>query len=238
MVKARNTGIAAAKGKYLAFVDADDYIEPNMIELLVEEAEKNESDIVWCDWLIEKENSDFNASSVNFIDNPEEMLNRLYRDEIKGYLWNKIFRKDFWDSCGLITDELCTMMEDWFMLIQLLCNSPKMSYVNKPLYHYTVRENSASSSGAPWLLRAAANIEHAYYYLKNSNHLNVDFNKYVMRAKFAYLNMGEYDLAQTFLPMVHKSIDNYPFRSLSTPLYWFFFNTGKLGANIFKFLRK
>ena len=44
--EARNTSIDAAKGKYLCFVDSDDYIEPNTIELLVAEAEQHDTDVV------------------------------------------------------------------------------------------------------------------------------------------------------------------------------------------------
>lgn len=237
VVKARNMAISIAKGKFLIFVDADDYIEPQMIELLVKDAEKHDSQVVWCDWTIENSRSNVNAS-VNYDVSPEEMLHRLFKDEIKGYLWNKLFRKDFWDSCKLITDESCTMMEDWFMMIQLLCNNPKMSYVNKPLYHYLVRENSASSSAIPWLLRAAPNIEHAYYYLKENQHLAADFKRYVMRAKFAYIYMGELQFSQKFLPMIHKSIRNYPFQTVVTPLYWLYFNTGTIGIKALQMLKK
>ena len=45
--EARNSAIDEAKGKYLCFVDSDDYIEPQTIELLVKEAEANEADAVF-----------------------------------------------------------------------------------------------------------------------------------------------------------------------------------------------
>lgn len=46
---ARNLGIECAKGDYIGFVDADDWIEPNMFSRLLEEAEKTNSDIAMCD---------------------------------------------------------------------------------------------------------------------------------------------------------------------------------------------
>ena len=48
---ARNRGMECASGKYLAFLDADDCYEPNMMEKMVWKAEANQSDIVICRYL-------------------------------------------------------------------------------------------------------------------------------------------------------------------------------------------
>ena len=45
---ARNKGMSYATGKYLSFLDADDYYAPEMLEKMAEEAEKNKADIVIC----------------------------------------------------------------------------------------------------------------------------------------------------------------------------------------------
>lgn len=50
---ARNTGISRACSKYLYFVDSDDYIEPNTLELLFDAAEENNADITVCNFLLE-----------------------------------------------------------------------------------------------------------------------------------------------------------------------------------------
>lgn len=49
---ARNTGLQAATGKYVFHCDSDDFVEPDMLEQLYNKAEKEQADIVWCDWYL------------------------------------------------------------------------------------------------------------------------------------------------------------------------------------------
>ena len=49
---ARNTGLAMAKGEYVFHCDSDDFVEPDMLETLYDEAKRKDADIVWCDWFL------------------------------------------------------------------------------------------------------------------------------------------------------------------------------------------
>lgn len=53
--EARNTGIDAATGEYLAFVDSDDYVEPEYIESMLSTAQRNNADMVICSYVDEDE---------------------------------------------------------------------------------------------------------------------------------------------------------------------------------------
>lgn len=55
---ARNTGINRARGKYLSFVDADDYVESNMIEEMISVAEDNHAEMVICGYYQEFSETD------------------------------------------------------------------------------------------------------------------------------------------------------------------------------------
>ncbi len=47
---ARNSGLDLARGEYLTFVDSDDWVEPNYIEAMLEDIEKNQADLAVCDF--------------------------------------------------------------------------------------------------------------------------------------------------------------------------------------------
>ena len=61
---ARNSGIKVAKGDYIGFVDADDWIEPDMYESLIEEAVRNDADVVMCDATTVYSNGNTQADTI------------------------------------------------------------------------------------------------------------------------------------------------------------------------------
>ena len=94
---ARNNGIRMATGEYIIFIDADDWIEVNMIELMCDKLKKNkEIDICICGYkeFYEEKNESIKISLKNKISDKnfvDLILNG--NNLIKGYLFNKMFRK-------------------------------------------------------------------------------------------------------------------------------------------------
>lgn len=101
----RNRGIDAAKGEYVGFCDHDDYITPDMFEVMYRNAMEYDSDIVICD--VDYMNLSSGKTTVlKFPDNhgkelKEQVHNDILRNKLSGVIWNNIFRKEFLDKYKL-----------------------------------------------------------------------------------------------------------------------------------------
>lgn len=103
----RNRGIQLSKGKYIYFVDGDDWIDLNTLEVMYEIAEKNNIDIVMCTYI--REFMDHSKKkNINLIENKvyeKEELNILHR-RIIGPIGNEFSRPDSLDSIGSVCGKL------------------------------------------------------------------------------------------------------------------------------------
>ncbi|MCD8012199.1 MAG: glycosyltransferase family 2 protein [Lachnospiraceae bacterium] len=137
---ARNAGLKIATGDYIGFVDADDWIEPDMYESMVRAMEDNNAQLVSCDlyqdeadvqpYITYDEGESYDVEILE-VKNPYRDI--LLIPQIAGYLWNKLFKKD------LITqmlDEELSQNEDLLFVAQYLKSVTKMVHINKKLYHY------------------------------------------------------------------------------------------------------
>lgn len=138
---ARNTGLKAATGKYIFHWDSDDFAEPDMLERLYCEAEKQGADYVWCDWFLslgkgERVMRQPDAATAR------EALSRILAGEMKYNVWNKLVARSLYVSTGICFPEGLAMGEDMTM-IKLLVNAHATAHVAVPLYHY-IRTNDAA----------------------------------------------------------------------------------------------
>lgn len=145
---ARNLGIKKARGKYIIFIDGDDYIERTMLETLYCNLINNNADISICEFLYVDEEKN-KRKRVN--DNEIILLNKqeFYRYLIDtkyfcGYLFNKLIRIDLIINERGITlfDEEIHVCEDLLFLASIAKNVRKVIYTTQAYYYYVQRENS------------------------------------------------------------------------------------------------
>ncbi len=239
VVKARNVGINLASGEYFSFVDSDDRLESTMYEKMIEKAIAKDLQIVWCDWFVVHENTgEKYTESCNYEEDNEKLLCSFLQDKIKGYLWNKLISKDFYHRCKIRTDADCKIMEDKFILLQLLYNNPKMEYVEENLYNYLLRTDSATGglTKNPFI-EGRKNVEHMYEFLSGNNdsekYLSF-FCEFVMKIKLMMVNSGMIKEALAFIPKAHININNYPIHKPMSFFYWLCFNSGTIGEHLLK----
>lgn len=151
---ARNYGLCQAKGKYIGFVDADDWIEPDMYIKMVTALNETEAEIC----IGEYTNDVKNKKIINF----DKGQARIFtRDEVivRTYTWFPSTQKRLisWELCDKLflhavlenvkLHEDIYMGEDMVFYWDALKNSNKIVYLPLFKYHYKLRENSAVHSG-------------------------------------------------------------------------------------------
>lgn len=139
---ARNVGIENATGKFIIFVDADDYMELNMIEELYLKIKQYSCDIVVSNYLIvENDEITKNKFSLNSnMLNSEEFVKYMLSDKYyKGYLWNKLIKKSLIENTRF--DEKIHIMEDLVFLLNISNKAEKVYVINDAYLYYYVQNN-------------------------------------------------------------------------------------------------
>lgn len=143
---ARNKGINIAQGKYIGFVDSDDWISEKMYEILYNNIIKYEADISSCELI--------RTRNVNEIINNQKYNNEVYTYNLDEYMkiffkvgtqkcvyyaWNKLYKKE------LIEKDLYPIgltSEDVEGTFKALIKCQRIVNVNYPYYYYFINENS------------------------------------------------------------------------------------------------
>lgn len=131
----RCDGMKEATGKYILQVDSDDYIAPTMVEELVAKAEKDDSDMVVCNYYYNYGNR---RTEVN-IKPPKDNLvfvSKVLEGYIHAGAWNKLMRRSILKENNIYPVPGINMGDDMTILLQALFYLKRISYVDNYLYYY------------------------------------------------------------------------------------------------------
>lgn len=140
--EARNEALDIAKGKYIYIVDSDDYIEPETLDVIVNEAERNDLDLVVFGWIMEYY---VNDKFVAFPVKPQQnlFLNKdEFREKAALYLnqsiltvpWNKLYKREILQKYNIRYKN--TKLEDHHFNMDYIKDIEKVSFLSNTFYHY------------------------------------------------------------------------------------------------------
>ena len=158
---ARNIGLKNAKGKYVAFVDGDDWIEPDMYEKLIESMNTG-ADITFCRFMREYPNNTvkhFEKNLSAFVKHPFDFSQIVYEYELEntdcqtmsntvfGSVCRSLFKKEVIDRENIYFPVDVKVAEDRIFLMEYLLYCKRAEIVDFYGYHYRAeREGSAITS--------------------------------------------------------------------------------------------
>lgn len=158
LVSAKKTGLLNANGKYVAFVDADDWIERDMYKELMNLLLKSDADIVtsgcmrdygnYC--VTEPENIapgiyDGEKLAKDLLGNMIS-TDHFFESNISMHHWNKIYRYDLFFKWQLSIDDSVNAGDDAGCVYPCLLNASRVAVIGKNYYHYCLRDDSTMSN--------------------------------------------------------------------------------------------
>lgn len=144
---ARNAALDIASGDYIGFVDSDDWIEPDMYEILIKNAEEYDAEISRCAGFFDYDDRSEEYSetvSCTVCNGRDELVKSVISDDTYANLWMGIYKKSLFNSVRFDSD--IAVGEDWLVNYWLNKAANRKVVVKEHKYHYVQRQSSALHS--------------------------------------------------------------------------------------------
>lgn len=170
LVSARKTAIQYVKGKYVSFVDADDYIEYNTIELLTNYSE--DVDIIIGDFIIEdiqgQKSNTQHSNCLRYGNRNEGMYCNFLSKQVVPSLCGRLIKTEYLKAIAVPID--ITVGEDFITNMLILDTfEVKVALLNKPIYHYVQYPISMVNNNTKALAARIKYIKWVVNYFSNKN---------------------------------------------------------------------
>lgn len=189
----RNYGIKISTGKYITFVDSDDYVDIDYLKVLYSNAVKFNADLSICGFVkTTKKNNMLDRNNNQYFIESKDMLNHIFDNGFfQGYIWCKLYKKDIISNIKF--DSKVKVCEDLLFVIDYLNNSCSVVYTYDQLYFYRQRKSSALNNVDDAKLTIFIALNKLYdTYCKDIKFKNFYFYFYAKYHKFVSINSIRY----------------------------------------------
>ena len=165
----RNQALDRAEGKYIQFLDGDDWLSPDATETLVHAAESTGADLVLAHFyrVVEERvaaRGHIKAQRVLTRQEFAEEMMKAPANYYYGVLWNKLYRRSIIEAHRLRFDSQVNWCEDFLFNLEYIEYVRLVSAVPKPIYYYRKRESSLVSSQVSLRRNIAMKMQTFDYY--------------------------------------------------------------------------
>ena len=213
---ARNIGLGAATGQFIAFVDPDDYINHHMYKNMMDQLIEHDADIVMCDFQYVYSDSsqetlekDIEVRDIEVFDGHkaqylmcEDYISRV----IYTVAWNKLYKKELFEGIKYPEGRI---HEDEARTYELLYKAKTICYLKEPFYYYFQRPDGIVYSNENTLNKLQlidAYVDRLVFYRKN--HEFELWGKEAVHAMRTYCRL-QYELEETGMETDYKELLQY-----------------------------
>ncbi|SEG73386.1 glycosyltransferase family 2 protein [Sphingobacterium lactis] len=132
---ARNSGLAVAQGKYIYFIDADDSLEPQALEVLVARAEEKDLELLGFNWFLTFANGERKMTQPMYATTMEAMI-KMFEGTMKWNLWIFLIKRSLIENHCIRFIEGKNMGEDLLFMVKLLAQVQRIDRIDDYFYHY------------------------------------------------------------------------------------------------------
>ncbi len=214
--EARNTGIRNSSGEYYYFLDSDDYIKDNTIELMLQNNDSEDIIIANLIAIDSKGNSNYRSFVHNLLLPPQELIKSDTKfDFFFGRAYginacNKLYKSDFIKQHGIYfqkNDEIYA--EDLLFNLKCYTNSPKIKIIEDYTYYYEFNPNSITKTFKPNLRERFTNLISEFYnYCEKNNRLQDNNDLLTMTFCIAMSNIAKniYDFKDNKVNQINQEL--------------------------------
>lgn len=193
---ARNVGLNHTSGKYIAFVDSDDYIEEDYLERF---SHFDDKDIIITGYIIENENilkQENKRFTPELIDKKD--FSKAFVSGFFNYVWAKAIKRDVILDTNARFDESLDVSEDTLFVIDLLSQTQNVIVLDNCGYHY-VKYSHMTLTNYKSQYDLIDSIEHA------NDILDIHYAKTFKNQSSLYVTMR---IGQLYSQMLHELLDH------------------------------